>query len=97
MPNTKGQPGNIWTGTLSSNSVFSTATTVDIAAFRGPEDPHLFHDMHGSNGASLTMSAEGQTDYRASDNGAFQLGFGIRGTMNDPGTFVGNLVGVLFY
>ena len=69
------QPNDIWTGTLtfapgavgapgpvSGNMV---PLVVDIAAFKGPEDPHLFHNIYGTDGASLLLSAEGATNDRA--------------------------------
>jgi hypothetical protein len=115
-PNTEAQPVDIWTGTItfpgsSGTPGFfgNTATlTVDIAAFQGPEDPHLFHNIHGTDGSGLSLSAEGKTDTLAWDTAStpkkWKNGFGIRGTVTNPSTdtlaptpFIGDFEGTLFY
>ncbi len=99
-PNTAGQPGDIWSGTLTlPDSSPIGAATVAISAFRGPDDPKLFHDIHGSVGTGA-LGAEGENGVVAKDLSVsptkYEKGFYIRGTISDGSTFVGNFEGTLF-
>ena len=104
IPSQTGEPADIWTGTLTFPPCVIFGNTVplavEIAAFRGPDNVHFFHDMHGTIGTGA-MTAEGNDYVYAWDSASTptktKLGFYIRGTVNDPGTFVGIFEGVLFY
>lgn len=101
-----GQPNNIWTGSLvlPSSSPLG-AVTLDITAFEGTgsDDPHIFHDITGTNGATQTilLTATGKDNATAKDSAlsppSLQKDFGIRGKLYDSGAFVGNFEGALFY
>ncbi|MGC9967512.1 MAG: hypothetical protein ABSE08_19105 [Syntrophobacteraceae bacterium] len=93
-----GGPTNVWSGTLTlppGNPL--NVATLNITAFRGPQDPHLFHRITSSDGSTLLLTAEGRDNERAWYPPKKKLGFGIRGTVYDPGTFIGSFEGVLFY
>jgi hypothetical protein len=106
---TAGQPNNIWTGTLVlpyPNPLSPTVeTTLDITAFEGAGsgNPHTFHDITGTNGATQTvlLTATGRDNETARDSAlttpALQKDFGISGKLYDSGAFVGAFEGALFY
>jgi len=91
-PNPTGQPGNMWTGTVTS----TLDGTWYITALRDTVNPHLFHNITIHNGSYTLGTAEGQDNVLAKDYALTKpkskLGFSIRGTYSSC-----SFEGVLFY
>jgi hypothetical protein len=104
-PNTAGQPNDIWTGWIklpATGTLIPSPITVYISTFQGPEDPHLFHDITGTDGASLLLRATGKNNDCALDPNLTPpkntKGFGIEGAiMDNSANLTGSFKGIFFY